>query len=207
MAKTLRRLLDELCTTMRTKGAYSAEVSLVSRGLIDDADQLQFDPRNLATSLANLLNSTGAGAAIRAQTGKVVSILGAGSVYTLTATPAAVTLGTTSPAITLNGKGTYLMVGTAQVNLVGATFASSRVVTLKLRRTNNTAADVTGGAQALPTGITTTVTAPLQTVPILGVYTTTVETDIISLFGDVSVLPSAGSITVDSAKLVAVRIA
>lgn len=141
-----------------------------------------------------------------AGTAKSVSVIGAGTAYTLTATPAAVDLGTTDPSLVLDEAGTYLLTGWAVLNLVGATFASDRTFTLKLRRTNNTAADITGATAAFGSGITTTVTDSrvIQLPP--AIYTTTVLTDAIALFGDVSVLPSAGSATISKAQILATRI-
>lgn len=134
------------------------------------------------------------------------SVTGAGTAYTLTATSAAINLGTTDPAIVLDAAGTYLLVGTAVINYEGATFATSRSITLKLRRTNNTAGDVTGGSVVVPTGVTTTLTQPLATASVLGVYTTANDDDALTLFADVSVVPTAGAVTVTAAQIFAIRL-
>ena len=135
------------------------------------------------------------------------TIVGAGTAYTLTATAAAIDLGTTDPVLpALDKAGTYLITGTVVLNYVGATFASDRTVTVKLRRTNNTAADLTGGSVAVGSGITTTATDSRVIAIPPTIYTTTRTDDLVTLFADVSVLPSAGSATISAAKLVAVRI-
>jgi hypothetical protein len=136
-----------------------------------------------------------------------VAVNGAGTAYALTATSAAIDFGTTDPSIVLNKAGTYLLLARASLRYTAATFAASRNVTLKLRRTNNTAADLTGGSTVLATNIVTTTTATFAAVslpPI--VYTTAVATDIITIFGDVAVVPTAGSLDAVEANIVAVRL-
>lgn len=135
-----------------------------------------------------------------------LSVYSAGTVYTLTATPALVDFGTTDPSLTLSAAGTYLIMARARIDSVGATFATARVLTTKLRRTNNTAADVTNGAATLTTGVVTTLTGQLGAPSWWAIYTTTNSDDIIQMFGDVSVLPSAGSVTVNEASIVAIRL-
>jgi len=135
------------------------------------------------------------------------TVYGAGTAYQLTATPALVTLGTTSPSLTIAAAGTYLLIAQFRIDYNGATFAASRTVTMKLRRTNNTAADVTNASTSLATGTVTTITQTLDTGVIwIPVYTTANATDIIQMFGSVSVVPSAGSLDVVNASIVAVKI-
>lgn len=132
---------------------------------------------------------------------------GTGTAYTLTTTPAAVTFGTTSPSITITNAGTYFIQAGAAIDWVGATFAANQTVTVKLRRTNNTAADLTSGVSAATTPIITTLTETWGPVDPPGVfYTTANSTDIVTLFADVSVLPSAGSATVSRAWIVAQQV-
>jgi hypothetical protein len=136
-----------------------------------------------------------------------LTVYGAGTAYTLTATPAAVDLGTTDPVIVLNKAGTYRISARVQIRLAGATFAASREVVTKLRRTNNTAADLTGSSTTIPTGITTTQTGLLAVVNLPDViYTTTNDNDSVTIFSSVAVLPSAGTIEVTEASIIAERI-
>ena len=131
----------------------------------------------------------------------------AGSAYTLTATSAAIDFGTTDPSITLAKAGTYLLLASATVQLVGASFAANQAVTIKARRTNNTAADVTNAVAALGTGVRTTITEGLGVIQLPAVlYTTTAITDVVTLFGDVAVVPGVGSIQVTAASILAVRL-
>lgn len=136
-----------------------------------------------------------------------LQIHGAGTAYTLTAVSAAVVLGTTSPAFTINKAGTYLITARANLQFNGATFAASRTVTLKLRRTNNTPADVANGTASLITGITTTQTSEFGVFILPQVlYTTANLDDALTIFADVSVVPTAGSLQAVAASIVAVRL-
>lgn len=135
------------------------------------------------------------------------SVYAAGTSYQLTATPALTAFGTTSPSLTLTAAGTYLILGQFKIDYTGATFAAARTVAMKLRRTNNTAADLTAAAINLLTAVVTTFTGTLDSgfIPVT-VYTTTNATDIIQLFGSVSVVPTAGSLDVAAASIVALKI-
>lgn len=135
------------------------------------------------------------------------TVYAAGTAYALTATPTALDFGTTDPATIITTAGTYLIFARVNLQLAGATFAASRTVTLKLRRTNNTAADLTNGSTALATGVTSTVTGTLAVVPLAPiVYTTTNTDDAITIFGDVSVIPTAGALNATEANIVMIRI-
>lgn len=135
------------------------------------------------------------------------SVNSAGTAYTLTATAAALDFGTTDPSLTITSPGTYLIMATANIVYTAATFAAVRDVTLKLRRTNNTAADLTGGSVVTKTGIITTLTYTMQTPSWSVLYTTANNNDVITIFGDVGVLPTAGTLDISAASLIAIRIA
>lgn len=136
-----------------------------------------------------------------------LSAYSSGTVYALTATAALLNFGTTDPSITINVAGTYKISGTVVLNYNGATFAANRTVTLKLRRTNNTPADLTNGTTVVTTGIVTTTTETFVVVELPNIiYTTALTTDIIQIFGDVSVVPSAGSLDAVQANIMAVRL-
>ncbi len=135
-----------------------------------------------------------------------LSVYAAGTVYTLTATSAGVDFGTTDPILTINAAGTYKIKGRVKVALNGATFAANRTLTVKLRRTNNTAADVASSSTTWIVPIVTTLTNTLAVIELPEVfYTTAVGTDTIQIFADISVLPSAGSISIDEASITAIR--
>jgi hypothetical protein len=164
----------------------------------------------LPAGATTLLATTGSGAGLSgvmlpANTGTDISAIAAGTVYALTGTNAAVTFGSTSPAIVINAAGTYLIIATARLSYNGATIASNRTATLKLRRTNNTAADV-GASRTITTDIVTAKTESLDTVTILAVYTTATATDAIELEGVIDVIPTVGTLDVTQAQIHAVRL-
>lgn len=136
-----------------------------------------------------------------------LSVYAAGTAYAITATSALLDFGTTDPALVINSPGTYLLIPTTVILYNAATFAANRTVTVKLRRTNNTAADLAGSAITLTTDITTTKTENFSagSMPAV-VYTTGNSNDSITIFADVSVVPSAGSLDCTAASIVAIRL-
>lgn len=136
-----------------------------------------------------------------------LSVYATGTVYTLTAVSAAVDFGTTDPIITVNAAGTYKISGRVRVAINGATFSANRTLTVKLRRTNNTAADLANSSTTWIVPITTTITNTLAVIELPEVlYTTALTTDTIQLFSDISVVPTAGTISIDEASIVAIRL-
>lgn len=131
---------------------------------------------------------------------------GSGTAYSLTATAAAINLGTDDPAIVLGAAGTYLLLATVQLEAAGATVVAETAA-LKLRRTNNTAADITSSPVAidLPVMATLTHTLGIYALPPV-IYTTANDDDAVTIFGNVSVLLGAGAITVSDANIVAIRL-
>jgi hypothetical protein len=140
------------------------------------------------------------------QRNPVRKIDAAGTAYNLTNTSAAVTFGTTSPALTLYDSGLYLIEYEATINYAGATFAASQDATLKLRRTNNTATDLSGSSRIVKTDIVTTKTATMQYVKGSCIYQATATDDAIALFGSVAATPSAGNLQVAQASIIATKI-
>lgn len=136
------------------------------------------------------------------------TVYGAGTPYAFTNSAAAIDFGTTDPAIVLDKAGTYLIAG--QVNLAynGATVVAE-TATIKVRRTNNTAADLSAVVVLdLPVATTLTHTYGVFQIPPF-VYTTTATDDAVTLFGNVSAALGAGTIdaTAIGTSLVAVRLA
>lgn len=137
----------------------------------------------------------------------VVSSYAAGTGYTLTNTSAAVTFSGTSPVVVLDSAGTYRIHGRVNLKYVGATFAAPQNVTIKLRRTNNTAADVANAVSVTTTGIVTTLTNTFMQVDLPDVsYTTAATTDSITEFADVATAPSAGTLQIVEANIYAQRL-
>lgn len=136
-----------------------------------------------------------------------LTVYAAGTAYQFTNASAALTFGTTSPTLVINAVGTYVIYARVRVDYNGATFAAVRTGTLKLRRTNNTAADLTNATSSFKTDIITTLTYTLADIFIpITTYITTNTNDSISIFGDISVVPSAGSLDCVEAEIIAVRI-
>lgn len=137
-----------------------------------------------------------------------LSVYGAGAVYNLTATSALLNLGTTPPSLTLTAAGTYQLRAKVRIDFAASTFTAVRTVSLKLRRTNNTAADIANATAAFKTPLSasaltyTAATPELQEVS----YTTSNSTDIIQIWGSIDVVPGAGTIDAVEASIVAVRI-
>lgn len=133
-----------------------------------------------------------------------ITAYAAGTAYTLTAVSAAVTFGTTQPAISLTTKGKWRLTARVKIGYVGATFASVRTVALKLRRTNNTAADVSDSLTTWATDIITTLTytGSIFTLPDV-LYTTANINDALTIFGVIDVVPTAGSIQIQEASIFA----
>lgn len=135
-----------------------------------------------------------------------LSVYSAGTVYALTATAAKLDFGTTDPSLTLTAAGTYRLGATVVLDYNAATFAAVRTATLKLRRTNNTAADLTNGSIAVKTQIVTTLTGTMMQVSWETFYSTSNTNDVIEIFGSLDVIPSAGSLDASYASITATRL-
>jgi hypothetical protein len=139
--------------------------------------------------------------------GASLSVYASGTSYQLTATPAQVVFGTTSPSLTITSAGVWLLLARARVDYTGSTFAAVRTGTLKLRRTNHTAADLANSPASFLTDIITTLTYTLGVIDLAPIiYTTTNNDDIIQVWGSISVVPTAGSIDVSESSIVAVKL-
>jgi hypothetical protein len=184
------------------------EFRTVAVGATLGATKIQIGPTDIAIDLLPL--NIGATSSLQLRGAAYfnpLTVYATGTVYTITAVSAAVDFGTTDPIITVNATGTYLLRGRVRVALNGATFAANRTLTVKLRRTNNTPADVANSSTTWIVPIVTTITNTLAVIELPEVsYTTALTTDTIQLFADISVLPSAGSISIDEASIVAIRI-
>lgn len=133
---------------------------------------------------------------------------GAGTAYGLTNAMAAIDFGTTDPAITLTAVGTYVLFGQVLLAYNGATVVAE-TASVKIRRTNNTAADLSAVVLIdLPVATTLTHSYGIVTIPPV-VYTTAAVNDALALYGQVSATLGAGSIdaTAVGTSLVAMRIA
>lgn len=138
-------------------------------------------------------------------TAAMQSVFAAGTAYTLTTTAALCDFGTTDPSLVLAGPvGTqYLITANLTLRYVGATFAATQLVTAKLRQTAGTAADVTNGSRVVQAAVVTTVSGHLANIVITVPYQVAVAGDTLQLWASIDVLPSAGSVTVTEASIVA----
>ncbi len=125
-----------------------------------------------------------------------------GGSQAVTATPAQAL----SATLTLVGSAakTYMLFGRVRLDMVGATFAAQRVVTLTLRRTNNTAANI--GSTSIGTPIVTTVTYGMGEATIVFIYTTAGVSDVVQPFISIDVVPSAGALNVVEASVTALEL-
>lgn len=138
-----------------------------------------------------------------------LSVYAAGTAYSLTNAAAAVTFGTTSPVLSLVAPigAKWLLRARVQLQYSGATFGSSQAVTMKLRVTSGTPADVTNATSSTITSITTTATSLLGVLDIEATYTSVTAADSLTIFGVVASTPAAGNLNVTEASIIAQRYA
>jgi hypothetical protein len=91
-----------------------------------------------------LVNSSG----LYLDTVHTVTVYASGTAYQITTSFAQIIFGTTSPVVTLDRAGTWLIKARARVDRNGIHINVDHVVSLKLRRSNNTASDITNAATA-----------------------------------------------------------
>jgi hypothetical protein len=137
------------------------------------------------------------------------SIYGEGTGYALTTTPGAVAMGTRDPAFTVGtdaGQQFYLR---AQVRLDfnGATFAASRTVTIVLHRTSGTPGDIAETTLVLSTPIVTTETSTWGIFELPEVLYTIQDAggDDLAIYASINTAPSAGSLDIAAASIIAER--
>lgn len=131
----------------------------------------------------------------------------AGTAYNITTTPAKLDFGTTDTVVTIPAAGTYLITSNVRIDYSGLTNLAANTVTVKLRRTNNTAADVanaTGDFIVPPVTLLTSTGGDCDVATVI--YTTANSNDVIELWGSRSASVSVGQIQAGSAWIVATRI-
>lgn len=207
----MKKSLIILLAFMLTSPAFASDTkitALTAMTALTSDDLLLAVDDPLGTPITKKITATNAASSLMAiGAANPTSAIAAGTVYTLTATPAKVAFGTTSPSIVIPSAGTWLLFANAQTNLVGATYAAPNAVTYKIRRTNETAADVADSSRNSFIPIITTVTDSGPAV-VLGpiIYTTVNADDALELWGSVTGTPSAGSVTVSAGSIIAIRI-
>jgi len=135
------------------------------------------------------------------------SVYASGTAYSITTTSTNLDFGTTDPTLTISSAGTYRLFARVSLKYNAATFAASRTVTLKLRRNNNTPADIANTTITLATDIITTKTYEfaVATLPMVG-YTTANANDQLMIFASIDTGPTAGSLDAIEAQITATRI-
>jgi hypothetical protein len=118
---------------------------------------------------------------------------GSGTAYALTDTAAAINLGTDDPVLSLVESGKWLILAQVHLAAAGATVVAE-TATLKVRRTNNTPADVSQ-LLVVDLPVMTTLTHSLGTYQIPPFfYTAGASSDSLTIFGNVSAALGAGAI-------------
>jgi hypothetical protein len=205
---------NEFIATGTTPTTWTNSSSLNRIGIMCDPDLENYD-QNQGTYVHDRSTNIFAGTATAAGLTQMkninrtrnLSVYAAGTAYQLTNTSAKLDFGTTDPSLTITAPGTWLINAKARLDYNAATFAANRTVTLKLRRTNNTAADVTNSSTQSITGIVTTITQTYAVIQLPAVfYTTSNSNDVLEIWGDVSVVPSAGSLDAVEANITATRL-
>jgi hypothetical protein len=161
---------------------------------------------------ANIVMGSGTGAVVASsgtlstQSNNYAAYL-TGTAYTFTASYAAIAGGTTSPSVALGAAGTYLIRGGIVTEYNAATFAANQTVSGEFYRTNNTPGAITSSPQTVELRILTTLTDSGPWVePNTVLYTTANTTDVISIYGKVSVTPGAGSFQATGGYIIAQRL-
>lgn len=131
----------------------------------------------------------------------------AGAVYNITTTSQRLDFGTTDPVITIPAAGTYLIMSNVRVDYSGLTNLAANTVNIKLRRTNNTAADLTNATGDFVVPAVTLLTATGGDCDVNAIlYTTTNNNDVIEVWGSRSASISVGNIQAGNAWIMALRV-
>lgn len=135
------------------------------------------------------------------------SAYSAGTVYSITTTSQKIDFGTTDPVITITNAGTYTITINVQLGYNLATVLTSRNITIKVRRTNNTAADVSpqNASFQVPL-IGTALTGTAGDCDVASFDYTASAGDVLELWISIDAGISTGSVQVTSASIKANRI-
>lgn len=181
----------------------STSVILTFQGFEDDVAP--------ASTISSGAGVSPGGSQASAVTASRLSAYASGGSYDLDATPQILDFTTTDPELTINEAGTWMILARARVDYFFATYAADdNDFHLKLRRTNNTAADLSNGQANFKMRDVTTAyfTAGVVNLPPV-FYTTTNVDDNIELWGWLDTLPDndpLGVIRVYEAEIVAIKI-
>lgn len=121
--------------------------------------------------------------------------------YTVTATPTQIT----GVSRILGVAGRYLIMARARFDANAATFAAARTITTYLYNASQSAL-IANSTKAVKTPVTTTETLTLPEYGACVVYTAATDNEVIQMLTSVSVIPSAGTLTVEEAEIVAIKL-
>lgn len=133
-----------------------------------------------------------------------------GTPYNITTTPAKVDFtgaSSVDPSVVIPAPGTYVIMSNVRIDYAGLTNVAANTVSVKLRRTNNTATDIanaTGDFTVPPVTLLTSTGGDCDISTVF--YTTTNSNDIIEIWASRSASISVGNIVAGNAWIVAYRI-
>jgi hypothetical protein len=159
-------------------------------------------------SPSGLAGATGAaGAAGSTVVGAISAQVGMTQALALTGSNPNVQVGTVTKTLAASAGKTYLLFARCRFDYVGATFAATQIINFKLRRTNNTAADISSAVGNMQTAIITTLSYTAGQIVIVAIpYTTAGVSDVIIPCATIDVLPSAGSVEAVECSLTVVEL-
>lgn len=136
-----------------------------------------------------------------------LSVYASGTAYSVTDASALVDFGTIDPTLVISGAGNWVLFCRVHFKYNAATFAANQTLTAKLRRTNNSAADLTDSLCTTTLRILTIESdnVGMSILPPV-IYNTAAVDDSISLYAHLSALPGAGSVDCTEACIIALRI-
>ena len=161
-----------------------------------------FGDLTAGNTIAN--NSTVSPAGSEPPPGSALAVYASGTPYVLTASFALLALGTNTPSLVLNAAGTWVLFARAAFDFPNVITPVEATLSLKLTRTNNSAADITNSLTNIITGIGEFYGGQSITTPPV-IYTTANTNDIIQLWGMNTDITSGG--VVNEACIVAINIA
>lgn len=207
-AASIYQTLNNLQTDLTSSSTKYPSVNAVNTGLATKQATLVSQTNIKSINNNSLLGSGDLSVAERVtNSGNTPEGTGTGTAYTLTQSSAKIDFGTSDPTITIPEAGTYLIFTNIKIEYSGLTTVL-QTCNFKLRRTNNTATDLTGAVTNVPIGAATllTGTGPDTDMKVVK-YTTTNNNDVIELWGNrQNGIGITGSINVSESSVLAIRI-
>jgi len=164
---------------------------------------LILDTVKSASSLATDTN----GKVIAGSNGYNLAVYSSGNAAVITTANGLLTFGTTSPTLTIDKAGTYLIQSRVNQYRNNASHISTHIITYRLRRTNNTASDIVNSitSNTDEAHAALTETEWIVDLPTI-VYTTTNTNDTLEIWGVIDLTTSTGSHEATEANIVAQKL-